>query len=506
MKRLATLLFAFGSIAGCNAILGLEEHDVRAPVDAAPAVDSGADGDTRDRGFEPCSSDADCITPNACYTPRCNTELGVCTYRLCSTDEKPCSIGKCDTSTFHCSAPVPYSTRTTTYPVESVTIACKTNDTCIGAAFPFVVIGAASGPVALLVDDLAASAAVKVPIDGVPFKATQVIASGRRIWLLGDAVGAAVPFEQPIAFIDVPSDPTVKSLLATAATILVPYAATKGFASTSGSLLLVRDDPTEGFPAVRITPPITERASAVVVNVPNQPAPSPTPPLPMYRLATAPAGSNVVAISGARLVLYRAGAVNFVNDAATPAVALGADFVLGATLLPPHFSSGLEGEVAATFPLVADLPAPDCNCSSHMRVQWFVQSATATMFDTAAIGDVEGYVNPPKDVTLPSCRMCPLGYFNTPSAIGIVDTRTVLETSSAAENRALSAAHVVTRDPVANIVTRRTLRQPTEVPSGNLATDRVGIVTSTGFAYELFANSESNAVNLSIYDPRCDVK
>src|SRR4051794_23482181 len=95
-------------LASCNLVFGIEEQGARSPSDGADASDDGANEGGRP-AFEKCKQDSDCIAPNTCYTPHCDTVLGACTYALCEAKGRTCAAGVCNTTTFACSDPQPYS-------------------------------------------------------------------------------------------------------------------------------------------------------------------------------------------------------------------------------------------------------------------------------------------------------------------------------------------------------------------------------------------------------------
>ncbi len=507
---LAIPLAAIAAVA-CNAILGIEEGSPKPPPeDAAPPSDAATEPETT-AGSSRCTVDADCIAPNGCYRGRCDTVLGACAYSFCETRDKACSAGTCDLATLTCGNDRDYGFQTTSYPL-GVALGCKASpQACVAAAFPFLFVGTTDDTSAFLVDDLLAASPKRIAVGGVTFHPAQVLASGRRVWLLGDVVGTAgaPPYQLQVAWIDVPSDPAAPSLSATSATLVYPFTSYAAFPAPDGGLFLGENDPAAGFPIATLTPPLPATPTLAVVNAPDA-GPPPQASIPMYRLASAPAASTIVASSGTRLVMHRFSAqlVNLITSPATAAVALGPDLALAPILpayVPPHFGQGPDGTVFFAGPINADPPPPDCNCTSHERVEWVFPNALATAVDVNQVADPESYSS--AQVGGGACHQCNPSYVTLPAFASWIDAKTVIVAAPASDpDRTLTATRVIGRDPPSAPAKRRVKTAATDVPQGNFAVDHVGLVSAGGFGYEILADSEGNKVTLSIFDPRCDVK
>lgn len=507
MRRGALAIAA--ALVACNAVLGIEEGPAKpAPEDAGPDVVPPPPVDAKAPAPTACKVDADCIPPNGCYTGRCDVIVGACAYARCETKGKACSAGTC-TAKLTCASDRDYNFVTTKYKLDSA-LGCKASaQACIAAAFPFVLIGTKDETIALVVDDLLAPGPTKVPVGGLRFRPAQLIASGRRVWILGEVTGGAPPYQLQVAWIDVPSDPTTASLVASSTTLAYPFPYYVVFPAPGGDLFLALNDASAGFPAARLTPPLPAMPTAAVVNTPDAGAPPPAT-VPMFRLASAPPNANLVASSGERLVIHRFGAqvVNLLSQPATAKVALGADLALTPAipaLVTPHFGQGPDGTVFTTGPVVADAPAPDCNCGAHQRIEWTFPNAIATAVDVNQLADFEGYVSPQVPAGL--CHQCNPTYVTLPSYGAWIDPKTVIVAAPATDpDRTLTSTRIVTRDPLAAPGARHVKTAAGDVPPGNFATDRVAITSSAGFGYELLADSEGNNLTFSIFDPRCDAK
>jgi hypothetical protein len=502
------------ALVGCNLIFGIEEQPLR-PDDA------GSDAPPEARGaFEGCSKDSDCLAPNACYTPHCDSVLGACTYALCEAKDRTCAVGTCDPKTFACSDPQSYGFHATTYHVTGVTLGCgPTPEACVASAFPFVFVGTADAVVALRADELLASQAARVPITNLGPRPAQLVASGRRLWVLGAVQGQTPPYQLPITAIDVPSDPTVPSLEARTRLVPYPFPTALGFAGPNGGLFIAYDEPAQGFPAVLLDALPPEGASFGLANALNMGAsdagPPSSPPIEgsmlMVRTGVMPAGARLAAASGTRLVTYRPGAVfNLITGASTPSAVLGGDLQLQAPLGaigPARFAQGPDGVVAIGAPIAADT---DCNCTTHERLQYVFPNAIATATDVNQILDPESYTNP---ATTPDagagCHQCTGDYMRLPMLAAWVDKRSMLTAaamSGAAAARAVTDVRLLARDPLDGYAKRRFALPATDLPSGQFGVDRIGLTSSNGLGYLLVADGQGNDVTMSIFDPRCDAR
>ncbi|MBS2016813.1 MAG: hypothetical protein JST00_28265 [Deltaproteobacteria bacterium] len=506
-------LCACATLAGCNLILGIDEQGPKAAV-----VEEAGEAETPDTGppgrptIERCSVDSDCVAPNACYTPHCDRVLGACSYALCEAKGATCSMGACNTQSFTCEPPSPYGFRTTTYQVEGVTSGCGPRpDSCVAGMFPFLFLGTNDTVVALRVDDLVAKTPTKVTVNGVLPKPNQLVASGRRIWVMGVPQGAAPPYRLALAAIDVPSDPTVREIRATTSFVSYPYPSAVGFAAPNGALFVTYNDATQGLPTMVVDVPITNDGITSVadavdagVDAARFDAGAGPAAYTMFRAANVPLGSIAAGSSGTRIVTYRAGVVNIVERAGTATASGQADQAIvppfGAAI-PPTFTQGPDGVVAMAAPVIFNNAPPDCDCITYARVQWLTPNAIATNIDQGFYFHAESYRNPPQPPT--SCNSC--GYYTVPSLATWIDGRSLLAAASLSSDRERTAVRLLTREPFTAPATRRIATRVAQVPKGNSLTDRIALSSSNGFGYLVLADSQGNNTTLSIFDPRCDV-
>lgn len=510
-RRLVAVAAAGGVAAfGCNFVLGIEEREARpedAGVDAeAPSVDGARPSGDR------CTTDSDCRAPNPCYKPHCDTTLGICRYALCEST-RACAAGVCNPQTLSCEDERDYGFRTTTYGLGTLTLGCKKNPSaCVGAVYPFLFLGTKNEVAVLRVDDLRGIEARPVPLVDMNVRPGQIVASGRRIWIVGDVQGTEPPYVLPIASIEVPSDPTVRELRGKSAMIKYPFPTATAFPAPNGGLFVAFNDATQNLPAVLLEGPL-EGDAIFGVSGPEVdggaklPAPPGPPTHTMYRTSALPAGATLVASSGPRLVAYRFPITfNLIGSPGTATATAQPDTAIAPPLPAyqvPHFAQGPDGVVVLSAPVNAD-PAGDCNCTSHQRLQWVFPNAIAPTADTNQLADPEGYSNPNATQASP-CHTCT--YFAQPSLPAWLDAKSALVAAPASDpaaNRTLTAVRLVERDPIATPPKRRASTEPTDVPTGNFAADRIALVASGGLGFLVIADSEGNGSRLSVFDPRCD--
>jgi hypothetical protein len=511
VRRLVFLAIAGGVAAfGCNLVLGIEEHEAR-PPDAASDVEAPAIDGARPNG-DRCTTDGDCSPPNPCYKPHCDTTLGVCRFTLCES-ARACAAGVCNPQTLSCEDERDYGFRATTYGLGELTLGCKKNPSaCVGAVYPFLFVGTKNEVAALRVDDLRGIEARTVPLIGLTVRPGQIVVSGRRVWILGDVQGTEPPYVLPIASIDVPADPTAREIRAKSAAIKYPFPTAVGFAAPNAGLYVAFNDATQNLPAALVDAPLSGDAVFAVTgaaadggaSVPNPPG---TPTHTMFRTTSLPPGATLVASSGARLVAYRfpvtfnlIGAPGTAEATAQPDTALAPP--LPAYLLP-RFAQGPDGVVLLSTAINADPPG-DCNCSSHQRVQWVLPNAIAPTAEANQLVDPEGYSNPNATPASP-CHTC--AYFAQPSIPAWLDAKSALVAAPASDpaaNRTLTSVRLLEREPIAAPPKRRVSTAPTDVPTGNFATDRIALVASGGLGFLVVADGEGSQARLSVFDPRCD--
>ncbi len=517
MRRMVVAAMVIGiTLAACNAILGIEAQATRVLPDEAGDGFDASEASVRPL-IEPCMRDVDCVAPNGCYTPHCDTVLGACTYALCEAKDRTCARGVCNTTSFACSDPLPYGFLATSYEVDGVTSGCGPKpESCVAAAFPFVFIGTRDDVVALRADDLTGKMAVKVPVTGLTTKPQQVIASGRRIWVLGAVEGTVPPYKLPVATIDVPSDPTVTDIVAHTTIMAYSFPSAIGFPAPNGALFIAYDDATQGTPTALVQAPIPDGtilglSNAGDAGVFEGGAPTVRSSTSMFRVNGVPPGATIVASSGERVVLYRyPSTFNLVAAAGKATASLQGDLPLNPPLTSLYgpsttsFAQGPDGTVMMTGIVAVDPPA-DCNCRSDARLEYVLPNAIATTTDVGELIDPEGWMNP--QIPLAMCHQCSPNYEGRRFFATWLDHRTALTAapaSAALGARNVTDVRLLGRDPFDANPKRSFTTKPTDMPKGEFGVDRIALTSSNGIGYVVFADGQGNNLRLSIVDPACD--
>jgi hypothetical protein len=493
------------AIAGCNLVLGIEEQPLRPSAeDAGPEVVRA-----QRPAFEACAHDIDCVAPNGCYTPHCDAVLGACTYALCEAKDRACAKGTCDLATFTCSAPQPYGFASTSYPVTAATSGCgQRPEACVAAIFPFLFLGGRDRVVALRADDLTDTEARSVTLEGLTVKPQQVIASGRRLWVLGSVQGTAPSYRLPIAVLDVPSDPTVTVLVARAVLVSYPFAVAEGFPAPDGGLFVAVNDPAQGFPTARLLGLPNADATFGTRHAPDAGAggldAGPLVDVPgsvtMYRVGGALPGGSLVASSGARIVVHRSpSTLNLLDAAGTESGALSPDLGLGPPLVslgPATFAEGPDGALAVAAAIAAD-PTGSCACTSRARLGFVLANGGATAASGAQLLDLATYTNP--QAPSAACHVCAADYVRARPLATWLDARSALTAVPFADARTTTDVRLAARDPLDANPRRRA-----QIPRGDFSVDRVALASAGGVGYLVRADGQGNDVSVTLFDPRCD--
>ena len=201
--------------------------------------------------FEPCTRDIDCVAPNGCYTPHCDTvarRLHVRALRGEGPDVLDGHVQHDHVRVLRSACPTASST--SSYDVPGVTSGCGPNpEACVAAAFPFVFVGTRDDVVAVRADDLTGKTPIKVPVVGVGTEA----AAGRRERPahLGARRGAGRDASLPAAHLAPSTSRAIRrspTLRAHTDVVSYPYPTATGFAAPSGGLFLVVQRSGAGLP------------------------------------------------------------------------------------------------------------------------------------------------------------------------------------------------------------------------------------------------------------------
>jgi hypothetical protein len=508
-RRAAAAAIGAGSLVACNLLFGIEEQQVRPEVpDASDAQASAPDGGTAGAAPTACTTDADCVHPGGCHVGTCDVDVGACVYRLCPAAADACLVGRCNTEMSRCEGGARHGFRAGGYALPGVSLGCASAQSCVAAIYPFLFVGTAQDVRAYRVDDPGATTPAEVPLGGVAFRPAQLVASGRRLWILSGMTAGAPPYQLTVTAVDVPSDPTTGALTGRATTFLSEYPSVGATPAPEGDLFLVHNDVARGLPSARLRGNLGTRGQLGALPDGGSEAPS----HPMFAVPAPPVDAGpdasdmfVVGSSGARLMAFRPpGTFNPISSPASALVRLEPDEVLqpatGSAVFP-RFSVGGAGVVLASFPRRA-VP-PECNCVTTQRVQWIVHRRETTAIDANQIVDTETYSNPMTG----GCNVCAAGFFDAPSLTAPLDaTRALLAAPAAdpAANRTTTAVRLVTREPLAAPPTRRFTTTATETPRGDFATEKVALTATAGVGFLVRARANGQDARVDVIDPACD--
>lgn len=278
------------AVAACS--LGLDESKLldagtSGPTDAMPqtdVVEAGASDApvTFDAGVDAapkfgCSVDADCAKSAGCQASRCDTGRGICVADTCRA---ACKFTVCDPNAQVCGATeVGSKSVLRTIPLGTgVTVAGRI-DKSIAAVHPFVFVTTNTGVAAFAASaflgqggaDAQAPEAVRLPVTGVGFLPTHLVASGSVLYMFGDPVGPEGA-RTPVATLDVGAQGFARAIrdpLAAQSAILTPQPAAlrpefSGPQSPGAVLLAQAITGQAGAFAAVIAPPINETAPVVL--------------------------------------------------------------------------------------------------------------------------------------------------------------------------------------------------------------------------------------------------
>lgn len=261
-----TPLIAAAAVAGCS--LGLDHSLIGQVSDAATPFDTGgmepeggADSGPLEAGSDTsaseagdgspeaaseagvdaasgCSQNSDCVSPNACLTGRCNTTTKECAFDLCPSTVA-CMGSACDGATNTCGTPAMYGFQAGAIDVGTAIGCGGSVATCVAASFPFVYVGTPQGVVAVNVSDPANATPTIVPVAGIPFYPSFILASGSRVYFVGPLQSSGSSgYMVPVAWIDPAADPTAP-LTARSAFVAYPTSTLGGaFPNGTGGVYL----------------------------------------------------------------------------------------------------------------------------------------------------------------------------------------------------------------------------------------------------------------------------
>ena len=433
--------------------------------------EGGADGGPDAPNPVQCKTDPDCKPANACLTGHCDTGKGQCVYVVCPT--QACNASTCDPNLHTCSVPSAYGFHAGTFNVALGSAGCGGARRCFTAVYPFVFVGTTNGVVAFAVDNPTSGAPAAVPVAGLPFFPSSIVASGGRVYFVGGVVGAGPDYKIPIAWLDVPTDPTVAEMAATTVFDTLPLPAVDAvYPDTTGGIYLVRADGGKSWPAARVTAPLKDLDTITF---------APTTGLP--------SGSGTVAASGSRLVTFRqdnTGSFDTFFSLETSA-GTGSAQNAGEQSLLPTFGQSAGLNYLAQTPTggllwsASSIDAPDGGSPTTVsaRVSWVLADQNATKFDATTHVDVNTYNIAGANTDLPG-------------PVAWLDDNTALVVSAWPTNQAQSIVQLASRSGTPSVVPNRSFQLAFH-PSELAAT------SSNGFGYVLAPNTTTSPASLDVH-------
>ena len=114
---------------------------------------------------------------------------------------------------------------------------------CFAAVWPFVFVGTVNGVAAYDVADPSNGSPPAVTVGGLAFLPQYIVASGRRVYFVGNPAQAAPDYRLAIAWLDVPGDPLVTALSVKSLFVTYPHASIAAvFPTTDSGIFLVNGD------------------------------------------------------------------------------------------------------------------------------------------------------------------------------------------------------------------------------------------------------------------------
>ncbi len=474
----ALLAGTFAVPLACS--LGLDESLIdRAPdagVDADTAdvkVEAGSDGGTvfeiPDGGK--CKDDKECKANNPCLQGRCEQGRQVCVYDVCK--QPVCLSGTCNVQTKACSTPpVQYKFRSFAFQVTQGGVGCGgAPSRCFAAVHPFVFVGTTNGVAAFSATDPGNPNPTPVPVTGLPFFPTAMVASGTRVYFLGSVLGSAPNLRLQLAWVDVPVDPFSATI--PAKSVLANYtrpSADAIVAGADGQAILVNTS-IASFPSAILTAPLTEP-----IKVDPQ------------TLAGFAVGQSPVTASGGRLlfqqILGNVATFSLESGVGTATSTNLGDQPLGAIgQVAPNqqaFAQGPDGSVLWSAASVVPVDAGVPSFIRAAKLVWILADGNATKLDTAPAVDVETY---PAATSIGQLVTGPVAWVNKDSALVAV---------AASQNLAQTTIRLVNRT---GVVADKNFGVAVSV-------DRVGVASSAGYGYVLTADSATQAT-VNVVAPDC---
>ena len=482
----ASGLATFG-LASCS--LGLDESLIgrandTGNGDASPPDSSlGEGGDGALPPLNPeagiCAKDEDCKGSEGCLVAKCDVPRKACVFQVCR--QPACNSAACEVAAGKCAAPKPYKYRAAQFPVGAGIGCGGALGRCFAAVYPFVFVGTSNGVVAFAANDPQSATPTAVPLAGLGFVPTQIVASGSRVYFLGTPIGTGAASRLPLAYADVPPNPFAAKILVT--TVLATYSRPA-------------TDPVVLFPRGNDT------ALLVDLNVATAYASSPVEP-PLLEPAvfgsqgiTFTAGSSPFAVTGSRLVMGQVSAAGLPSfgliaaaGSATPTTTPDVPIPTAAPASGPLFTSQ-SADGALFWGLVSLNPPPVAPAVQTIRAArgYFLVADQAAPIDPASGLDLEVYTS------------AALGT-QTVGPLAMLDSKTVMITTSIPANPAQTNVGFVTRQPLALLKNADNTPRRFQI---TLPVSQLAAAGSNGLGYVLAVDPLApTAPTVYVFDPAC---
>jgi hypothetical protein len=473
-----TTKFALVALAGAAAVtgvacsLGLNENLI-------PGGDAGNDVSVDAVIDAPnpvqCKADPDCKSTNGCLTGKCAQNQ--CTYTLCPTNT--CNASVCDNTSHTCSAPAAYSFHAGTFHVaQPLNNGCGAGGRCFAAVYPFVFLGTSNGVIAYGVADPTTTNPTPIPVAGLPFIPTYIVANAATVYFVGPVVGPGPSYYMPIAWLTVPTDPTVTEMNATTVFDTLPYTQIDAvFPDTAGGIYMIRGDVSKSYPATRVVAPLADLQTLSFQGTP-----------------LVPTNANIAAASGTRFVTIRQDNGTLfdthfsleVSAATASAQNAGEQSLIASegspTYAPSYLAQGPSGGLLWTTNAVDINDAGGIIAYTGARLAWVLADNNATKFDATTHIDMTTY-----STTATSDLAGPAAW---------IDTNTAIAISAAQSNIMQSVVQVGSRNGTPSVVPNKSFQLAWH-PS------QLSVTASNGFGYVLTPD-QTQGVNVHVFNTACN--
>lgn len=448
-------------------------------LDASTDFDSSVE-DVEDSGLPrpadagACTKDEDC-TGAGCFTPRCDVSRHACVMEVCRPSA--CNSSSCNVAEKQCGTPKPYKFGAAQFPVGA-TIGCGGSlQACFAAVYPFVFVGTVDGVVAFSAVDPQSTKPSVVPVAGLGFIPTRILASGSRVYFLGPPFAVPAGARLPVAYADVPSDPFVAQIPTTTSLATHPRSPSEPlnlFPRIGDTALLVDLAPASSYASSPIEPPFVEPFALAAQPI------------------TVPSGATPVAVSGSRLVLGQAssGTISsfmFVNDAGSKNPVTTAEVTIGTASPVGGQHAFAQSSDGALFWAYASIPpAPPTVPATSAAKGFFLLAGESGPFDPATGIVLETYTS--------LARTTPIV---GPTAM--LDAKTAIVTTAVVSTPTQTNVRFVTREPL-EVVKNGDGSPRTFALSASV--EEIAVAGSNGLGYVLAVDPPSGPT-IYVFDRAC---